>query len=74
MGEGTGGGTTDPMDVPHAIAKLLSDPMDKRPMRIAVHPGNRPQLGVNAASAKAQLDWLGESGYGPMIKAVQARG
>jgi len=67
---GSGGGDTDPMDIPRAIAGAIALPKGKRPLRIPVHPGSKPQRPVNAATAKAQLDWLGQSPYGPMLSAV----
>ncbi len=65
-----GGGSTDPMDVPNAIGEIIAMPAGTRPLRRAVHPGIKPQLPVNEASAKAQVDWLGSSPYGPWIKSV----
>ncbi len=65
-----GGGSTDPMDVPNAIGEIIAMPAGTRPLRRAVHPGPKPQLAINEASAKAQVDWLGASPYGPWIKAV----
>lgn len=65
-----GGGSSDPMDVPNAMAEVIAMPPGTRPLRRAVHPGTKPQIPVNAASAKAQIDWLGASPYGPWIKAV----
>ena len=65
-----GGGSTDPMDVPRAIADLAAMPPGTRPLRRPVHPGRKPQLGVNEASAAAQLAMLGDSPYGPWVKAV----
>lgn len=64
------GGDTDPMDVPRAMGEIISMPPGTRPLRRAVHPGFKPQLAINEVSAKAQLDWLGGSPYGPWIKAV----
>jgi len=61
---------TDPMDVPRAIAEIIAMPVGKRPLRKAVHPTFRPQEAVNAASAKAQLGFLGASPFGPMVKAA----
>ena len=63
---GSGGGTTDPMDIPAAIAQLIASPRGTRPLRLAVHPGNRPQLGINEASREAPLAWLGSA---PLIGA-----
>ncbi|MFN7055881.1 SDR family oxidoreductase [Hyphomonas sp.] len=73
MGEGGGGGTTDPMDIPNAIAEIIAMPRGTRPLRRAVHPGNRPQLGINEASDKAQLAMLGNSPFGPWVKDVLER-
>ncbi len=72
MGEsrGSGGGDTDPMDIPRAIADAAILPKGRRPLRIPVHPGSKPQTPVNAASSKAQIDWLGQSPYGPLLKAA----
>ncbi|WOR15626.1 SDR family NAD(P)-dependent oxidoreductase [Hyphomonas sp. FCG-A18] len=71
MGSGDGGGgTTDPMDIPRAIAEIIAMPAGTRPLRRAVHPVARPQEPINEVSAQQQLAMLGNSGYGPMIKAV----
>jgi len=67
---GGGGGSTDPMDVPRAIADIIAMPKGTRPLRRAVHPIARPQVPINDVSRDQQLAMLGESGYGPMIKAV----
>lgn len=64
------GGSTDPMDVPNAIAEIIAMPPGTRPLRKPVHPGPKPQIAINEVSAKVQVGWLGESGYGPWIKAV----
>lgn len=64
MGEARGGGgSTDPMDIPNTIAGVIASPRGTRPLRIAVHPGNRPQLGINEASNEAQIAWLGASPF-----------
>lgn len=73
LGQRTGGGTTDPMDVPRAIARLIAMEAGRRPLRTPVHPGNKPQIPINEVSAKVQLDWLGETPYGPWVKAVHLR-
>jgi NAD(P)-dependent dehydrogenase (short-subunit alcohol dehydrogenase family) len=65
-----GGGETDPMDVPRAIAEIISMPRGKRPLRRPVHPGNKPQVPINEVSAQQQLAMLGESPFGPWIKDV----
>ena len=72
MGETSsgGGGSTDPMDIPRAIAEIIALPRGMRPLRRAVHPIARPQEPVNEAAAAAQIAMLGNSGYGPLIKAV----
>lgn len=70
LGQRTGGGSTDPMDVPRAMAEVIAMPAGTRPLRRAVHPGLKPQLALNDLTAKVQTDWLGGSPYGPWIKAV----
>jgi len=65
-----GGGSTDLMDVPNAIAEIITMPAGTRPLRRAVHPGPKPQEAINKVSADAQVGWLGGSPYGPLIKAV----
>ncbi len=70
LGQRTGGGTTDPMDVPRAIAEIIAMPQGQRPLRRAVHPSYRPQEQINKVSAQTQISLLGESAYGPWIKAV----
>lgn len=70
LGNRTGGGSTDPMDVPRAMAEIIAMPAGTRPLRRAVHPGAKPQQAINTVSAEVQVGWLGESGYGPWIKAV----
>lgn len=74
MGEEDGGGrSADPMDVPHAIAKLIAAPSGTRPLRVPVHPGSKPQIPINEVSARVQTGWLGQSGYGPWVTAVHSR-
>ncbi len=70
LGKRTGGGSTDPMDVPNAIAEIIAMPAGTRPLRHAVHPGNKPQIPLNELTAEVQVGWLGGSPYGPWIKAV----
>ena len=67
---GGGGGETDPMDVPHAIAEIIAMPRGKRPLRRPVHPGDKPQIPINEVTAKQQIAFLGESSFGPWIKDV----
>jgi len=70
LGQRTGGGTTDPMDVPRAMADVIAMPAGTRPLRRPVHPGSKPQMPINDLTARVQVEWLGESGFGPWIKAV----
>ena len=71
MGEEDGSGrSADPMDVPRAMAKVLAMPPGTRPLRLPVSGGSIPQTEINAVTAKTQVNWLGESGYGPLIRAV----
>ena len=67
---GGGGGESDPLDIPIAIAEIIAMPRGSRPLRRPVHPGNKPQLEINEVSAKAQVAMLGESPFGPWIKDV----
>lgn len=70
MGNNSSSGSADPMDIPRAIADIAMMPPGKRPLRRAVHPGNKPQIPVNDASAKAQLEWLGATGFAAWVKAA----
>ncbi|MGJ8562511.1 MAG: SDR family oxidoreductase [Alphaproteobacteria bacterium] len=67
---GNGGGDSDPMDIPRAIAKTIAMPAGTRPLRIALHPKARPQEAINAVSKQTQIAVLGASPYGPAVKAV----
>ena len=58
------------MDVPRTMAKVLAMPPGTRPLRLPVSGGSVPQTEINAVTAKTQVNWLGESGYGPLIRAV----
>ena len=62
--------TADPMDVPNAIAEIIAMPPGTRPLRKEVHPGRKPQIAINELTAKVQVEWLGQSGFGPWIKDV----
>ncbi len=62
--------SADPMDVPNAMAEILAMPAGTRPLRRAVHPGPKPQITINKVSAQTQIEWLGQSPYGPWVKAV----
>lgn len=72
LGQRTGGGTTDPMDVPRAMAEVIAMLPGTRPLRREVHPGVKPQIAINKVSAEVQLGWLGQSPFGPWIKAVHS--
>lgn len=65
-----GGGDHDPMDIPRAIAGAIAKPKGTRPLRIALHPIARPQEAVNKVSADMQLQVLGKSPLGPVVKGV----
>lgn len=71
MGTETGGGrNADVLDVPRAIAEIAALPAGRRPLRRAVHPGAKPQEAINRVAAETQVNWLGNSPFGPWIKAV----
>ncbi len=71
MGTETGGGrNADVLDVPRTIAEIAALPAGRRPLRRAVHPGAKPQEAINRVSAETQVSWLGNSPFGPWIKAV----
>lgn len=70
--EGDGRSESDPMDIPNAIIDIIAMPAGSRPLRKEVHPGPKPQIAINNVSAKVQLGFLGESPYGPWIKAVHS--
>lgn len=65
-----GGGKSDPMDIPRAIAGAIAKPQGSRPLRIALHPVARPQEAINKVSAKVQLAVLGNSPLGSIVKGV----
>ena len=67
---GGGGGNTDPMDVPRAIAEVIAMAPGTRPLRRPVHPERIPQQAINRVSAETQLAMLRRSPYGPWIEAV----
>lgn len=71
MGMEDGGGrSADPLDVPKAIAEIAAMAPGTRPLRRAVHPGSKPQEAINKVSADTQLAWLGNTPFGPWLKAV----
>mgnify|MGYP002780811663 CR=1 FL=1 len=66
----TGGGSTDPMDVPRAMAELIAMSPGTRPLRRPVHPGARPQEAINRVSAEVQRAMLGRGPFAPWAEAV----
>lgn len=71
MGTEDGSGrSAEPVDIPRAIAEIMAMPAGKRPLRRAVHPGNKPQEAINRVSAEVQLAWLGGGQLGPLVRAV----
>lgn len=71
MGQEDGSGrSADPMDVPRAIAEIIAMPPGTRPLRRPVSGGPIPQLAINEVARETAIGWLGNSGYGPLIKAV----
>lgn len=48
------GGDTDPFDIPRAIAHVLAQEPEDRPLRVEVHPVMRPQMHINRAAASQQ--------------------
>jgi len=71
MGTEDGSGrSADTMDVPRAIAEIMAMPAGTRPLRRAVHPGNKPQEAINKVAAEVQLAWLGGGQLGPLVRAV----
>jgi len=65
-----GGGESDPMDIPRAIAGAIAKAQGTRPLRIALHPVSRPQEAINKVSAEQQLAVLGSSPFGSIVKGV----
>lgn len=71
MGTEDGSGrSADVLDIPRAIAEIVAMPAGTRPLRRAVSGSAIPQTAINEVTARTQVEWLGESGYGPMIRAV----
>lgn len=74
MGTEDGSGrSNDPMDVARAIAGLIAQAPGTRPLRLPVAPGNKPQVPINEVTARVQVDWLGGSRAGPLVRAVHER-
>ncbi|QPC99951.1 SDR family oxidoreductase [Qipengyuania soli] len=71
MGQEDGSGrTADPMDVPKAMARVLGMPPGTRPLRLPVSGGDIPQVAINEVCARTQVEWLGRSPLGPLVRAV----
>ena len=66
----TGEYSTDPMDVPRAIAEIISMPAGQRPLRRPVHPNPRAAAAANAAMAQIQSQVLGGGAYAAWHKSV----
>lgn len=62
---------SDPMDVPRAIAAVITMPAGTRPLRKPVSPTpSIPQAAINDVSAKTQVMMLGNTPLGPWVRAV----
>ncbi len=59
----SGGGSTNPMDVPNAIAEIIAMPAGKRPLRRPVHPSTAATDAANNAMAQIQASILGNGAY-----------
>lgn len=55
--------STDPMDVPNAIAEIIAMPAGKRPLRRPVHPNTQAPDAANAAMAQIQASVLGGGAF-----------
>lgn len=65
-----GGGTTDPMDVPKAMAEIIALPPGKRPLRRPVHVNTQATAAANAALAQIQSRVLGQGPFRDWYAAV----
>lgn len=65
-----GAARPDPEDVPRAIASVIAMAPGTRPLRVPVHPGQKPQLEINRISQETQLSMLGNGPYGAAARAV----
>ena len=59
----TGNYSTDPMDVPTAIAEIIALPAGSRPLRRPVHPRAEAMYAANSAMAQIQAQVLGGGAY-----------
>ncbi|MEM8988385.1 MAG: SDR family NAD(P)-dependent oxidoreductase [Pseudomonadota bacterium] len=62
--------TTDPMDIPRAVADIMARPAGQRPLRVAVAPDTRGVDAINAVSAEVQKNVLSEGPYEKWRSAV----
>lgn len=62
--------STDPMDVPNAIAEIIAMPAGKRPLRRPVHPHPDATAAANAAMAQIQTSVLSGGAYASWHAAV----
>jgi len=65
-----GARTTDPMDVPRALAELIALPPGKRPLRRPVHPNTQGTTAINSVCAQVQAAALGPGPYKAWHEAV----
>jgi NAD(P)-dependent dehydrogenase (short-subunit alcohol dehydrogenase family) len=73
MARGMMGGrsySTNPIDVPNAIAEIMAMPAGKRPLRRVVHPRPDAAAGANAALAQVQAGVLGQGSFASWHEAV----
>ena len=72
MAQGLMGGeySTDPMDVPRAIAEVWAAPAGKRPLRRPVHPNPQAAVAANNAMSQIQASVLGGGAYANWHAAV----
>ncbi len=59
----SGGSSTDPIDVPNAIAEIMAMPAGKRPLRRPVHPNTQATDTANNAMAQVQAGVLGSGTF-----------
>ncbi len=55
--------STDPNDVPRAIAEIMAMPVGTRPLRRPVHPNPGAMVAANGAMAQIQANVLGAGAY-----------
>lgn len=65
-----GAGSTDPMDVPRAIAEIIAMTPGKRPLRKPVHPNTQATDALNAAHTQVQAAVLSQGRYKDWYDAV----